>query len=130
MQKTFQISKPSQPYITPQKTVPQTPQQNQLQVSANPTTASFIHNMDKTACPELVTSVYLVSNKPGMWTVSSNPTWTVISLNGNVATVSFNCQLSEYVTQSLSGDVVFQFISSGGETQSVNLTITGQVNQG
>ena len=136
--KTFTISK-SEPQQEPQQesqSVTQTPEQTQptqstsLEISASPSSASFVHNIGQTACPEPITTVSLSSNQQGTWSVSSNPNWSSVSIQENTATISFNCQLSQYVTQSLSGQVVFQFTGSNGQSQTTSISITGQVNQG
>lgn len=135
--KTIAISKSESQQPQESSSVTQTPQPTQssstptsLQVYATPQSASFTHNIGQTTCPESITTVNLSSNQQGTWNVSSNPSWSSVSIQGNTATISFNCQLSQYVTQSLSGQVVFQFTSSNGQTQTTSVSITGQVNQG
>jgi outer membrane lipoprotein-sorting protein len=98
-------------------------------VSASPSSAIFVHNIGVTSCPELISKINLQSDQSGTWSTMGNPSWTSVSIQDNIATINFNCQLSQYVTQTLSGDVEFMFTGSGG-VNSVDVPISGQINKG
>lgn len=113
------------PLSTPQQPAPlSTPQ-----ISADQSSVSFTHTIGVTACPEPIAIINLKSNQPGTWSVISSPSWTNVSINNNSATINFNCQLSQYTTQSLSGDVEFLFTGNNGKVNSLAVSISGQVYQ-
>lgn len=97
------------------------------QISVSPTSANFVHNYF-TACPQAITKVSLQSDQQGTWSVSSNPSWTNVIIQNNMAMIVFNCQLDSYTTQTLSGAVTFTFTNTSGATSSATISITGQVN--
>jgi hypothetical protein len=95
-------------------------------ISATPTFASFVHTIGVTSCPELISQISLKSDQEGTWSAIGNPTWSTITIQNGVATINFNCNLSQYVSQTLSGDVEFMFKGAGG-VNSVSVPIKGQI---
>ena len=128
---TYATETPSTPSESSTTSTPPTSSASQsIIVSASPTVSSFIHNIGSSPCPTPITGISLSSNQQGSWDVSSKPSWATVIVKGNSATVSFNCQLSQYVTQSLSGNIVFQFTGTSGNTATTTVLISGQINQG
>ena len=107
----------------------QTSQSEAPHVSASPSSGTFIHNIGVTSCPELISKINLQSDQLGTWSTIGNPSWTSIDIQNGIATINFNCQLTQYVTQTLSGDVEFMFKSSSGGINSVDIPISGQINK-
>ncbi len=124
---------PTPPATNPPATIPPgttLPSTTPPQVSASPTTLSFTHNIGLTACPESIGQSNLQSNQQGTWSVLSNPSWTGVTIKNNMVVIVFNCQLSQYVTQTLTGNVQIQFTGSDGQTGTASISILGQVNKG
>lgn len=121
--------------FTPLETIPSipsptsTPETGQS-FTVTPTLFSWVHNIGGTSCPQDVTSLFLNTSGPGTVKIISKPTYLDVNISGSNADVNFNCILTQYNSQTLSGQLVFTFTNTEGtESSPVNISFTGQINK-
>lgn len=103
----------------------------QVVVSANVTDTSFEHVIGANPSPQVITTIGLTASRPGSWEIASLPNWTTVNLNGNIATIEFNCNVEEFEPQSLFGMVNLNFKGTGGNmVGSIAVAVEGQLVNG
>lgn len=100
-----------------------------LIISATPQSVTGTHKIGVTPtgspCPTPLGTVVLNSNQQGTWSLQSKPSWIDVILEGDYATIAFNCDI-EPVPQTLSGNIVYSF-SDSLEPVTIDVPVTVQV---
>lgn len=114
---------------TPIQPIPNPPQtQVSLGVTPIPSSVSSTHTIGSSSCPQSLGIVSFNANMAGTLTVIALPNWLSVSISGNTASLSFNCNISSQTTQTLSSSARFQFTSTNGQTKTIEIPVTVQVN--
>lgn len=109
-------------------TPPPPPSPVSLGVTPSPSSASFTHGIGSTSCPQSIGTISFNSNMAGTLTLITVPGWLSVSISGNTAGLSFNCNIVSPTTQTLSGTATFQYTATDGQTKLISIPVTGQVN--
>lgn len=111
-------------------------QVGQVNINANPTNAVFEHKIGTSPCPQPIGTINLTTpgaNANYSWKiVSAAPAWLNVMPSGTIpdeVAMFFNCRLTQYVTQTVSADVIFQLYNQHGEAvgNSVTVKVTGSI---
>jgi hypothetical protein len=88
--------------------------EGEVVISANITETTFDHIIDSSPCPQVFATISLTASQGGTWAVSTAPVWLNVNFDRNIAIVEFNCNVDEFVPQSLIGTINLDFKTTQG----------------
>jgi hypothetical protein len=102
--------------------------ESQVVISANITEASFDHVIDSSPCPQGFATINLTASQSGTWTLANAPIWLTVTIDRNIASIEFNCNVEEFVPQSLNGTIDLTFRTTQGTVAgSVPVAVAGRL---